>query len=189
MQINPVLAKQSGGAAQVNGVINMRGGDRKAHPYLILLLSRFRRCIAFLCCGHDSLKLGETVVSPAGARENANTERHTERDAHTHRCRTSKSKKEENGKRSFSGAHKLRVQWPRCEITSGIRTRCSGRETAKKKKDFQWKPKRRGGGGDSREGEGERERVTHLFFKRSVRDSACAQNAWLASDADWVDCN
>lgn len=137
MQINPVLAKQSGGAAQVNGVINMRGGDRKAHPYLILLLSRFRRCIAFLCCGHDSLKLGETVVSPAGAREKCKYwKTHTERRTHTHRCRTSKSKKEENGKRSFSGAHKLRVQWPRCEITSGIRTRCSGRETAKKKKRF-----------------------------------------------------
>lgn len=46
-------------------MVMREGIMRSESRYLVLLLRRFRRRIAFLRSGHDSLKLGETVVSPA----------------------------------------------------------------------------------------------------------------------------
>lgn len=135
-------------------------------------------------------KAGRNCCFPGRSKGKMQILKDTHRETHTHTgAEPVSQKKEENGKRSFSGAHKLRVQWPRCEITSGIRTRCSGRETAKKKKDFQWKPKRRGGGGDS----GEREsRISSLnapcgtLRARKTLDLQVMQTEWIAiKDARW----
>lgn len=127
----------------------------KAHPYLVLLLSRFRRWVPFLRRGHDSLQLGgRNCCFPGGRHELTQS---------TERCAGAAEKPVCAGKRRRSrrrrGSIHGRAGLARCEITSGGGTRCSGREKAK---ESQWKRKRGGGGGDKRERERGRE-AARLF--------------------------
>lgn len=126
----------------------------KAHPYLVLLLSRFRRCVPFLRRGHDSLQLGgRNCCFP---RQEARIMQSTERCAGAAEKAVCAGKRRSRRRGSIHG----RAGLARCEITSGGGTRCSGREKAK---ESQWKRKR-GGGGDRRErgGEREKQRVSSL---------------------------
>lgn len=111
-------------------------------PYLVLLLSRLRRCAAFLRRGHDSqqpvlLVLGEMMMRIPPPRQEPKIQKKKKNVRGKSRCAQGKSSKK---KGVYSqGPRDLRLRRPRCEITSGG----SGREEARESQSKEERRRRR----------------------------------------------
>ncbi|CAB1447898.1 unnamed protein product [Pleuronectes platessa] len=64
-EVSPLPNDPRRGGHRFMSVLRSEGTSaRDAHRYLFLLLDRFRRRVAFLRRGHDSLRLGEKLLLP-----------------------------------------------------------------------------------------------------------------------------
>lgn len=203
--IKSVLAEQSG-VTQVNGVINMRGVTRK-------LIRTWSCCWAAF---DGALPSFAVVMIPQRCEKLLFLRQEEEKKCKYRNARTAlqqrtgrqkEKKKKKKGKRSFHGAHRLRVQRPRCEITSGKKDALVREKRGKKICESQRRRRRRqhthtnrhtrierergrergGGGGWGGEGGCHTSLFEMLHAGLCVRPHA--QNARRACAVDWTGSN